>query len=58
MVLVFIIDITIVDDNMSVEDWFDELGKVGMSLTTSDEDPSVRCQETEDFAEKFGGEHL
>ena len=43
MVLVFIIDITIVDDNMSVEDWFDELGKVGMSVTASDEDPSVRC---------------
>ena len=38
MVPIIIISITIVDDNMSVEGWFDELGKDRMSLTASNED--------------------
>jgi len=37
MVLVVSLDIIIVDDNMGVEDWFDESGKNKMSLATSDE---------------------
>ena len=43
MMPVFGVDIIIVDDNMGVEDWFDELGKSGMSLTTCDEDAGFRC---------------
>ena len=35
--LVFSVGITIMDDNMSVKAWFDESGKDGMSLTTSEE---------------------
>ena len=59
MVLVFLVGIvTIVDDNMGVEGWFDKLGKDGMSLTTCDEDAGFRCEETEDFGEDFGWEHV
>ena len=43
MALVFRVGILTVDGDMSVEDWFDESGKDRMSLTTSDEDPGVRC---------------
>ena len=57
MVFVFIVGVVIVDDDMSVENWFDELGKDRMRLTTGDEDAGFRCEETEDFAEDFGWEH-
>ena len=52
--LVFKVGMIVVNDKMSVEDWFDELGKGGMGLTTSDEDAGVRCKETEDLGEDFG----
>ena len=35
--LVFVVGIAIVDDNLSVEGWFNELVKAGMSFTTCDE---------------------
>ena len=37
MVPVDIVDIVVMDDNMGVEGWFDELGKDGVRLTTCDE---------------------
>jgi len=43
IVLVVSLDIIIVDDNMGVENWFDESGKNRVSLATSDEDSSFRC---------------
>ena len=38
MVLVFIIGIVNDDDNMGIEDWFDDLSKYRVSLTTCEED--------------------
>jgi len=43
MVLVFIIVIANDDDNMSIEDWFDESGKDRVSLTTCEEDAGFQC---------------
>ena len=43
MAPIFIIGLMIVDDNMSVEAGFDELGKDGVSLTTCEEYVGFRC---------------
>jgi len=40
---VFWVGIILVNDDMSVEDWFDESGKDWVSLTTCEEDAGFRC---------------